>query len=179
MKTMNALPLLQNLHSVDARAFRWCNTRKRRDQLAAIALWVSRTGDGPLYAIIGLSLALLGGEIGRLFFACGVLAYAFDVPLYLWMKNKIKRERPFKKLATHHYIVPSDEFSFPSGHTAAACVWAVLVTTFYPPLAPLMWAWAVAVGSSRVFLGVHYPGDIVAGAVLGSGCALLALSILM
>ena len=73
------------------------------------------------------------------------------------------------------FIQPSDKFSFPSGHTAAAFVMASLLTAFYPPVALVAYPLALAIGASRVTLGVHYPSDIVAGAVLGSGCAFIAL----
>lgn len=170
--------MLHSLQQADARLFHWCSARKRRRQLAAASLWISRTGDGPLYVLLGLLVLMLEPAHGRAFFTAALLAYAVDVPLYLLLKNSIKRPRPFVRLQTWHYIMPSDEFSFPSGHTAAATVWAVLIAAFYPVLAPLALCWALCVGASRVFLGVHYPGDILAGMVLGASCAALGLSTL-
>lgn len=170
--------ILHKLHSADTSAFRWCAARKHRDQLAEISRWLSKTGDGPWYAAIGLLFAAFGGESGWLFFLTGLLAYGIDVPLYVLLKKRFKRQRPFVRLGSTPYLIPSDEFSFPSGHTAAATVWATLITAFFPLLAPFAWVWALAVGASRVLLGVHYPGDILAGMVLGGSCAALALSVL-
>lgn len=170
--------ILHKLHSADTSAFRWCAARKHRDQLAEISRWISKTGDGPWYAAIGLLFAAFGGELGWQFFLTGLLAYGLDVPLYVMLKKSFKRQRPFVRLGSSPYLIPSDEFSFPSGHTAAATVWASLITVFFPVLAPFAWIWALAVGSSRVLLGVHYPGDILAGMVLGGSCAAVALSLL-
>ena len=170
--------ILHKLHRADTSAFCWCAARKHRDQLAAISRWISRTGDGPWYAAIGLLFAAFGGDTGWQFFLAGLVAYGLDVPLYVLLKKRFKRQRPFVRLGSTPYLMPSDEFSFPSGHTAAATVWATLISAFFPLLAPLAWIWALAVGSSRVLLGVHYPGDILAGMVLGGSCTAVALGLL-
>ena len=74
---------------------------------------------------------------------------------------------------------PSDEFSMPSEHTAAAFVMASLTAYFYPDLSLFAYSWASLIGLSRVILGVHYPTDIAAGAILGLGCASIAQSLLL
>lgn len=58
---------------------------------------------------------------------------------------------------------PPDRFSFPSGHATAALSVALSYAWFYPSLAAPIIAISAAVGASRVFLGVHYPGDVAAG----------------
>jgi undecaprenyl-diphosphatase len=55
---------------------------------------------------------------------------------------------------------------------------AALVAHFYPSLAILVYLWATCIGLSRVLLGVHYPSDIVAGAILGLLISFLSLTIL-
>ncbi len=72
-------------------------------------------------------------------------------------------------------ITPSDRYSLPSGHTAAAFLMATVLAASFPLWAPLLFTWAILVGASRLLLGVHYLSDLVAGALLGSGCALWAL----
>jgi undecaprenyl-diphosphatase len=74
------------------------------------------------------------------------------------------------------WIVPSDKFSFPSGHTAAAFLFAWMIHTIYPTFSVIAFIWAALVGLSRVLQGVHYPTDIVAGAALGSSCAYLSIN---
>lgn len=68
---------------------------------------------------------------------------------------------------------PSDLWSMPSSHTAAACALAVVIARLYPRLTPLMIALACIVGVARVVLGAHYPSDVVIGGALGATIASL------
>ncbi len=87
------------------------------------------------------------------------------------MKYLIKRDRPFVKYPG--YIVnrvEEDGYSFPSNHTGGAFALATSLSLEYPSwyiIAP-SYLWAFAVGFSRLQLGVHYPSDVIAGAVIGS-----------
>jgi len=170
---------LEKMTAFDTRALYWVTRHPNAAVNAIRARRVSRLGDGPAYALLGGLLAWLGGETGKQFLMYGLLAFLIELPLYLLLKNTIRRSRPADAAdALCAFIQPSDKFSFPSGHTAAAFVMATLLTAFYPPVALVAYPLALAIGASRVTLGVHYPSDIVAGAVLGSGCALLALALL-
>jgi undecaprenyl-diphosphatase len=66
--------------------------------------------------------------------------------------------------------------SFPSGHTASAFAFATAASLEVPQLAVPLGITAAAVGASRVYTGVHYPGDVLAGAALGTGIALAGRS---
>jgi undecaprenyl-diphosphatase len=159
--------LLEKMNDLDSRAFIWVNT-KLGNHFERLVKAVSRTGDGYLYAGIGLLLLWLEPEVGQAFFMATLCAYAIELTAYLVLKNGIKRERPQEKLADFSALVkPSDKFSFPSGHTAAAFVFAFMIFQFYPAYSVIAFVWAGLIGLSRVLLGVHYPGDILAGMVLG------------
>lgn len=143
-------------------------------------VWISKTGDGYLYLIIAAMLWLFDPTHGELFIYVGVLAYAMELPLFVLLKKWFKRPRPedlFVNFRAH--IKPSDKFSLPSGHTAAAFLMAVILAYFYPFISALAFTWAALIGLSRVLLGVHYPSDIVAGAALGSTIGVFSLVVLV
>ncbi len=166
--------LFQRIHQLDTLAFTWVHITKRFPYRKSVR-WISHTGDGPLYVVAALALLALEPIHGRTFVVTGIIAYLMDVSLYLILKNGIKRDRPAMRLDFYEaWITPSDQFSFPSGHTAAAFLFACLTALHYPGFALPCYLWASLIGSSRVLLGVHYPSDIAAGGLLGTSCALLS-----
>lgn len=66
--------------------------------------------------------------------------------------------------------------SFPSGHTATATAAAIVLSSLAPRLTPLFVVLAAAIAYSRLYVGVHFPLDIVGGAVIGAATALLLLA---
>ena len=171
--------LLDKITRYDIEAFKWCLSRKHSEQVARVSRWISRLGDGIYYLVFGLFLLWLEPVHGKEFFLCALLAFAFELPSYLILKNSIKRQRPNDVLQEFvAYLAPSDKFSFPSGHTAAAFLMATMVSYYYPPFTSLAYLVATMIGSSRVLLGVHFPTDILAGMVLGLSSAYAALTIL-
>jgi undecaprenyl-diphosphatase len=140
--------------------------------------WISHTGNGYYYPAVPAVLLLVDSQKALTFFLSGLLAFAIELPLYKLLKNGIKRHRPCEALSgIHGRVLPSDRFSFPSGHTAAAFVMATLLSYFFPMLSMPLFCWALLVGFSRIYLGVHYPTDILAGLVIGFLSALIALII--
>jgi undecaprenyl-diphosphatase len=83
-------------------------------------------------------------------------------------KKGVSRIRPFLMINNLNIKkIGIDEYSFPSGHTAAAFTVGVMVSLFYQPATFLFIPLACLVGISRIYLGVHYPSDVFAGAILG------------
>ena len=94
---------------------------------------------------------------------------AVDSFTYRVLKPTFKRERP--PAVETQIILRSDRyagFSFPSNHAANNFAGATFLSFCYPALTPLFYAVASLVAFSRVYVGVHYPGDILAGSILGS-----------
>jgi undecaprenyl-diphosphatase len=140
--------------------------------------WLSSSGNGYYYPAIPLLLYFIEPQIARSFLLCALLAFALELPLYKILKQRIKRDRPFQVISgVHQRISPSDQFSFPSGHTAAAFVIATSISHFFPTLRVPVYFWALLVGLSRICLGVHYPTDILAGLAIGIFCALSGIMV--
>lgn len=79
-----------------------------------------------------------------------------------------KRIRPYmilEELNTFGIELP--DYSFPSGHTATAVAICVVVSRYFPILLIPLIIYAILIGISRMYLGVHYPTDVVMGAILG------------
>jgi undecaprenyl-diphosphatase len=79
------------------------------------------------------------------------------------VKRTVSRPRPSNVVDCTTLVAEPDRFSFPSGHSAAAMAVAFGYAMAFPSLAVPLCAAAVLVGVSRVFLGVHYPGDVLVG----------------
>lgn len=159
---------LEKLCAADTRIFFWlCGYRILRP-VEHMSRWISRCGDGYLYAAVGLLLFVFEPQDGQVFFTTALLAFSVELPIYLLLKNTIQRDRPCHRLKQVDALVyPSDRFSFPSGHAAAAFLFASIVAAYYPAFGVWMYGIASLIGLSRVLLGVHYPADIIAGALLG------------
>lgn len=93
------------------------------------------------------------------------------------LKYSINRPRPFETYPDIEKLTSGGSPSFPSGHTSDAFALATSLTIAYPKwyvIAP-SYAWAGAVGYSRMELGVHYPSDVLAGALVGVGSAFVGV----
>jgi undecaprenyl-diphosphatase len=154
-----------------------CNSPK---WLKKLALGLSKSGDGGLYLVIcaGVWWLSKNGQYQLLPIAI-MLGFIIERPIYFLAKKYFARIRPCDCLVTNAYIVPSDKFSLPSGHSAAAFLVAIILCHFFPQYVWIFLAWAGGVAISRVVLGVHYPADIIIGALIGSSCGLFALAVVV
>jgi undecaprenyl-diphosphatase len=138
---------------------------------------VSRSADGYVYPAVCLLVLRSQTSIGLTFFSAALAGFVVEIAVYKVAKHLVKRSRPFRVLPDiHHLIAPPDPFSFPSGHTAGAVLFALLVAHFFPALGLPLFLWAGLVGLSRIYLGVHYPSDVCAGAILGLASGKIALA---
>ena len=169
------MKLLYSIHKYDVFMFSWLINTRMHGALTKVSRYMSKTGDGQLYLLV----------IGALYWYEGfesfplqavLLAFLIERPVYFALKNGLKRNRPEAALINFHSIItPSDQFSFPSGHTSAAFMMATLLSYYFPPLTIYLYCWATLVGFSRVVLGVHFPADILVGVLLGISAALFSL----
>jgi membrane-associated phospholipid phosphatase len=125
-----------------------------------------------IWMAIAALLALFGGKKGwktavEGMAAIGVTSFLANVVL----KGLTRRTRPTDPVPEERRLKQPDSSSFPSGHTASAAAFSGVVGRSYPALWLPLNALAGAIGFSRVYTGVHYPGDVAAGWLLGKGVA--------
>jgi undecaprenyl-diphosphatase len=141
----------------------------------AVARALTRAGDGNTWAVVGLgclaSRTTLGTHLGLRIAAATLGATALSQAL----KRSLTRARPDASIAGFEPLAANpDRFSFPSGHTAAAFAVSVALAGEPVELGPLALLLATGIGLSRVYLGAHYPLDVVAGGILGLFAGLAA-----
>lgn len=149
-----------------------------RPRVAWLLTVCSRLGDGPMWLAIIAVLPFFGGPQGP---ACALnmlLLGSIDLLIYWSIKRATRRLRPYQQCpGIRARLRAADPFSFPSGHTLHAVAFALLLSANYPSLTPLLWGFAFLVGTSRVVLGLHYPSDVLVGALIGVGTASAVLMI--
>jgi undecaprenyl-diphosphatase len=128
-------------------------------------------GFGLLWLGIALVLCGLWRRWGLL--GLTIVAVALADSSATGLKPAFDRERPPLRYAEPDPLVPvPDTGSFPSGHAATSFAGATILSLAFPRLALPLLVLALGVGFSRIYVGVHYPLDIVGGAVLGAVVAI-------
>jgi membrane-associated phospholipid phosphatase len=125
-----------------------------------------------LWIAVAGALAAVGGRAGRRAAGAGLVAVAVDSAVVnAGLKLAARRRRPDRDSAAvpagRHVPMPTSR-SFPSGHTASGFAFANAVGQTMPAVAAPLRLLAAVVGYSRVHTGVHYPGDVVLGALVGA-----------
>ena len=164
--------MLRRLEVIELTLCRGLNRQLTRPGVHRAFLVVSRLGDGVFWYVLILAMPwLTSWRVPTAAAHMAVTGLAASV-LQVVLKSSLARERPFVTFpAIACGTAPLDRYSFPSGHTLHAVCFTTIAIAYVPMLAWILVPFTALVMASRVILGLHYPSDVVAGAVVGLALA--------
>jgi len=171
--------MLQYLISVEESVLLWIQNSMRNDIFTPIFKTITTLGNAGFIWVAGSVMLLIPKKtrkIGVMSLAALALSVLID---NIILKNLIARTRPYEVILGLTSLVGAQkDFSFPSGHTGSSFAAAVVMFRGLPrkfgvPALIL----AFLMGFSRLYVGVHYPSDVLCGALIGTGIALLTYSL--
>jgi len=150
--------------SLDQRLFDQIHTRWDRDWLDGPMQFCTDVGEAEVGIAICAGVGLFGGEKARQSAKLALTADGVSAIITYGMKNIVNRDRP-------EGPTERSNSSFPSGHATGAFALATVFAHQYPKIAVPCYLGATCIGLSRIYLGRHYPSDVLAGAVVGFATA--------
>lgn len=157
----------------------WIQNNLRNDFFDVIMKTITRLGDGGMIWIIFAVLLLLFKKYRYAGVASAISLILTFLTVNLCIKNLVARVRPYEVIEGLTRIVgEQSDYSFPSGHTAHAFAVSVVLLLMLPKKlgAPAL-ILAFLMGFSRLYVGVHYPTDVLGGAVIGTVLAVISVFI--
>ncbi len=155
------------MQKLDLSILRFMRTRGHTPAVEKAAQLIARSGEnGYLWFGIGLAGAALDAPRRKQWLASAAIGPA-AIGLNFGIKLIVKRPRPSLEGLPPLGGAPSS-LSFPSAHATASFAAATAMSRFAPELKPALFGAATAMAVTRPYLGMHYPSDVVAGALLGS-----------
>lgn len=164
-----------------------------------LLLWIKETFSHPVLDEIMIAVSRLGDK-GFIWIAIGVLFLLFGLKNKKWrsrgflvlfslavnflacnviLKPLIDRTRPYYVLDYTPLIPPVGDPSFPSGHTSASFAAATAIYAINRKWGIVAYIFAAVMGFSRLYLGVHFPTDVLAGALLGVAASMVACNLIL
>lgn len=161
------------LQHKEARMFRYLNQRIQHIFLDFIFTRITHLGGATATILISLCFALFGQGGFRTAGIQSLVALTVSHLPVAFIKKKYPRLRPYLVLPqTNICKNPLTDHSFPSGHTTAIFSICLPFILAMPMLALILIPVALFVGTSRVYLGLHYPSDCLAGCLIGTTTAI-------
>ena len=164
-----AWSIIGHISTMDRNLMRKVNWWRAPRWIRVWMICATRGGDGWLWYAMGLAVLLFGGASRWEAVGSATLSAGAGLVLFIRLKRTIRRPRPCA-VEAHCWsrLLPTDQFSFPSGHSITAFAVAVPLGAFYPALMPGLLFCAVSVALSRILLGMHYLSDVIAGSLAGA-----------
>jgi undecaprenyl-diphosphatase len=173
--------LIDFLNSLDRSLFHVCNQTLQNTVFDVVMPFVTDLNKNPtaLLAVGLLWLLLLfkGGKGGRIAALLLIPAIAFsDQFNSSFLKHLVDRPRPCQVLTNVHLLVSCGSgYSFPSSHAVNNFAGAIVLSYFLPRWTWAFFSFASIVAFSRIYVGVHFPSDVLAGAIIGIICGALVI----
>lgn len=158
----------------DEKMIRIINQNMKSKFLDRFMIRFTNLGGVVFTSLFILVLLLFGKGKARNIGIQGSATLAISQTITYSLKSLLSRERPYNILKNlNTFGIKLKDYSFPSGHTSASFSIATIVALNLPKLSILALMVALIIGISRIYLGVHYPTDVIAGMILGVGSAIL------
>ena len=177
MRPAAATKVLSRLAVRDRALFRRIATGPSHHRLARCGWSFVTHGGGVIASIASATLPMLMGGAIRHAAMRALLTLVASHVVVQAIKRTVGRPRPSRLNhgSSKTWALEPDRFSFPSGHSAAVISVALSYAIAFPRLATVLLPVALFVGFSRVRLGVHYPGDVLAGQIIAVATALVVV----
>jgi membrane-associated phospholipid phosphatase len=160
------------LGRLDSRLLYEMRTRFHGPAAETVGKWLGRIGEyGAVWLVIGIALAFVDPDNGEDWVVAGVLG-PVAIGLNYVVKAIVRRPRPVLEGLPPLGGAPSS-LSFPSAHATSSFACATAMTRIAPEAA-ILFILAAAIAACRPYLGMHYPSDVLGGAVLGTALGLIA-----
>lgn len=170
---INNLSITKFMSQIDDKLFLKIFKDNRRGYFKSFMKLMSRLGDGYVWAFLYFSLYMFRIKYAILYFARAAAAVFICIFVFLYIKSFFSRMRPYKKHDKIPIMYPPDKHSFPSGHTMVGFAISFSVGSYSFGSAILFYTIASLIAFSRVYVGLHYPLDVICGIVLGSVIGML------
>ncbi|WP_300368773.1 phosphatase PAP2 family protein [Brachyspira sp.] len=165
---INSLPLIKFMSNLDSTLFLKIFKDNRKGPVKTFMKFMSRMGDGYIWVLIYLLFYMFRIDYAALYFSRAVTAIFICIFLFLYIKSFFSRIRPYKKHSKIPIMYPPDKHSFPSGHTMVAFAVSFCMGSYSLYSALLFYPIASLIAFSRVYVGLHYPFDVVFGIIFGT-----------
>lgn len=165
---------MNKLKSLDAKGMLFFNSRIKCAILDKIFPLLTHIGSAVTTIAICLLMMILGDEFVYSAGFAALISLAVSHLIVQGLKKTVRRKRPIDVLPEiSTFKISFDRYSFPSGHTTAVFSIATTVSMYMPLLSFLLFPVAFLIGISRIYVGVHYPSDVLAGFIIAIATSVL------